>query len=99
MDDTCGAKIQVGEVRFYCKNPKEASNGVGTGNLSDSWVYDQTYGFGTECEVTARRLYSIGTEPNFWGSGPIETGNRMAFMNWKCCKGAGDNFAYFGANP
>jgi RHS repeat-associated protein len=98
-DDTCGMSIQIGEAHFYCKDPKDAANGVGTGNLSDTWEYGQTYGFGTECESRTGRLYSTGSQPGFWGNGPIETGSRMAQLNWKCCKGANDNFAYFGANP
>lgn len=99
IDDTCGLKIQIGEVRFYCKNPIEAANGVGTGDLSNIWEYDKTYGVETPCEVTARRLYSADLEPSFWGNGPVEMGNRLAQLSWKCCRVADDNFACFGANP
>jgi hypothetical protein len=91
LQNSCGLSIAVGTIKFFCKNPAESPNGVGTEDLEAAGWHDWMF-YSGECSNTTAGTY-ISKDgktftPAFWGQQPVERSAwRMAGASWNCCSG------------
>jgi hypothetical protein len=101
-NDTWGAYLQFGEVRFYCKDDiGDLESPLSEWN--DGQVNQVTYPLDrlSDCQTGPGILLSTGKKPAFWDMAPKDgPANRFFGLGWYCCcPKASDNYAYGYASP
>lgn len=101
---TCGSVSVLGTVRFYCKNPEDAQDGVGTGDLGEwgrnpsdgnsKWRIGRKYTEQIDCPSPGD-LPSVGEAPEWWKDKPVEgSASRFASAFWCCCTDEAGNLPW-----